>query len=154
MSFHVPELSRITSLYAKVNGWPEQIATNAGDGNNGLFVMPAPLIGRKIAKPRKRTKLVCIASDGLGWEHVSVRVLLVGNPRRNGRCPVHEELCFVKNLFWDEEDCVVHYYPPASEYVNCHPDVLHLWRPTELELARPPSIMVGPKSAKDEREVR
>ena len=46
-------------------------------------------------------------------------------------------------MFWDEEDCVVQYHPPKSDYVNIHKNCLHLWRPTDGELPRPPKIMIG-----------
>ena len=71
----------------------------------------------------------------MGWEHVSVS--------RRDRCPTWDEMCLVKALFWDEEDCVIQYHPPRSEYVNNHPNCLHLWRPIGVSLPMPPSIMVG-----------
>jgi hypothetical protein len=30
-------------------------------------------------------------------------------------------------------------------YVNCHPYVLHLWKPTGVDLQAPPAILVGPR---------
>lgn len=56
------------------------------------------------------------------WEHVSVSIL------EQERCPTWEEMCFVKNFFWNEEDTVLQFHPPKSEYVNTHPYCLHLWR--------------------------
>jgi hypothetical protein len=41
---------------------------------------------------------------------------------------------------------VIQYHPPESEYVNNHPNCLHLWRPTGCALPMPPSIMVGVKA--------
>lgn len=67
-----------------------------------------------------RKPLFCQASDGGGWEHVSVSTI--------ERCPTWDEMCKVKSLFWDDDDLVVQYHPPASEYVNNHPYTLHLWR--------------------------
>lgn len=64
--------------------------------------------------------LSVIASVEDGWEHVSVSL---GN-----RCPTWDEMCFVKNLFWDEEDIAIQFHPAKSEYVNLHPYALHLWR--------------------------
>lgn len=64
--------------------------------------------------------LKVIASVEEGWEHVSVSL---GN-----RCPTWDEMCFVKNLFWDEEDMVIQFHPAKSEYINLHPYALHLWR--------------------------
>ena len=71
---------------------------------------------------RPTVTLRCIADNGGGWEHVSVSL-------NRPRVPNWDEMCFVKEVFWEPEDCVVQYHPPASQYVNCHPHVLHLWRP-------------------------
>jgi len=79
--------------------------------------------------------LKTIASDQMAWEHVSVSL--------GDRCPTWDEMCRVKNIFWDEEDCVVQYHPPKSDYVNNHPYCLHLFRPIGIELPKPNSIMVG-----------
>jgi hypothetical protein len=71
------------------------------------------------------------------WEHVSVSI--------EWRTPNWAEMCFVKDLFWDEDECVVQYHPPRSEYVNHHPNCLHLWKPLAATLPTPPSVLVGPK---------
>ena len=76
---------------------------------------------------------------GAGWEHVSV------STRR--RCPNWQEMCFVKALFWEPEECVVQFHPPESEYVNNHRFVLHLWRHKTLVFPTPPAILVGVKDA-------
>ena len=55
------------------------------------------------------------------------------------------EMCQIKALFWDEDDCVIQYHPQSSEHVNNHPNCLHLWRPIGVSLPMPPSIMVGLK---------
>lgn len=52
-------------------------------------------------------------------------------------------MCWLKDQFWDEEECVVQFHPPRSDYVNNHPFVLHLWKPLAVEMPRPPSIAVG-----------
>lgn len=88
-------------------------------GNNGAFQL-----GR----------LNIVASDQEGWEHVSVSL--------TDRQPRWNEMCKIKDLFWDKEDCVIQYHPPESKYVNNHPYVLHMWRPTELVIPMPPIIMV------------
>lgn len=77
-----------------------------------------------------------VASSGFGWEHVSVSM-----PHR---CPTWAEMCFVKKLFWEPEDCVVQYHPPQSNYVNVHPYCLHLWRALDSQMPTPPHWMVGP----------
>jgi hypothetical protein len=84
-------------------------------------------------------KLTILASDGAdtGWQHVSV------STRR--RCPNWREMCFVKNLFWEPEECVVQFHPPASRYVNNYSTVLHMWRCIDKEFPTPPDILVGYK---------
>lgn len=74
-----------------------------------------------------------------GWDHVSV------SPANRERTPTWEEMCLVKDLFWDEEDTVMQLHPPRSRWISNHPHVLHLWRPTHKELPTPPDIMVGIK---------
>lgn len=101
-------------------------------GNNGCFKIPLD----------KDVIAWAIASDGHGWEHVSVHV------EENGfdETPTWDEMCMIKEMFWDEEDCVIQYHPPKSDYVNNHPNVLHMWRPVGSEIQRPPSILVGIKT--------
>jgi len=114
--FHIPEKHRI-----KVG----PLKSNSEYGNNGAFQFYFNGIQFRV-----------IASDGELWEHVSVSL----NVRRT---PTWAEMCHVKNLFWDSDDCVVQYHPPKSEYVNNHTYCLHLWRPIGAEIQRPPSYMVG-----------
>lgn len=85
-------------------------------------------------------ELKIIASDGAetGWDHVSVSV-------RN-RPPNWQEMSFVKDLFWTEDECAMQLHPPRSEYVNNHPHCLHMWRPLRSSIPMPPSILVGVKS--------
>jgi hypothetical protein len=119
MTFYVPNRYRVTT---------GPYATDESSGNNGAFLI-------KIATSAEAIR--CVASDGEGWEHVSVSF-----PRRT---PTWEEMAFIKALFWEPEDCVVQYHPPESDYINCHPRVLRLWRPVDKEIPRPPSWMVGSK---------
>lgn len=128
--FKVPEEHRVTR--GPMQSHPQH-------GNNGMFIFLSPL------DVTNQTKFVCIASDGLGWDHVSVQVTEQG--KQEGRCPTWHEMCIVKDMFWAEEACVVQYHPARNEYVNCHPHVLHLWCPQEQELPKPPSFMVGPKDS-------
>lgn len=133
MSFHVPNQYRLRDH--------PKLGSDDSAGNNGFFLIP-PSPAR-----RRHLQLACQASDGthweyLGypapaWEHVSVSTA--------ERCPTWEEMCLVKDLFWDPDDVVWQVHPPRREYVNCHPYCLHLWRPIGLELPRPPWMAVGPR---------
>jgi hypothetical protein len=70
------------------------------------------------------------------WEHVSVS--------GQKRTPNWQEMCFVKDLFWGDEECVMQLHPPKSQYVNLHPHCLHLWKPMRVHIPVPKSILVGP----------
>ena len=64
--------------------------------------------------------LTVVATDGSGWDHVSVSLPT--------RCPTWEEMCLVKSLFFDDEEAVMQLHPPQSDWVNNHEFCLHLWR--------------------------
>ena len=85
-----------------------------------------------------RHSFFCVASNGGGWEHVSVSPC---NEKRKA-CPTWEEMCEIKDLFWGPDECVIQYHPPKSDYVNRYPYCLHLWRPIGQELPRPPKEFV------------
>ena len=75
-----------------------------------------------------------VASWGGGWEHVSVSF--------SGRTPTWEEMCKVKDTFWNDNECVIQYHPAKSEYVNNHPYCLHLWKKIGSEFETPPKAFV------------
>ena len=124
--FKVPEVFRI-----KENS---VLASDASYGNNGAFAI--------LFKDNKgrRVKAFIIASDGRDWEHVSVHIDYFGNGKR---IPSWDEMCIIKDMFWDKEDCVVQYHPPKSKYVDRHKYTLHLWRPIKASLPTPPVDLVG-----------
>jgi hypothetical protein len=105
-------------------------------GNNGQFCLVT----------KNGIRLLVQISDGMGWEHASVSLIKYKELKR---CPTWEEMCFVKDAFWEDEECVIQYHPPKSQYINCHLYVLHLWKPIfEGVIPTPPSILVGPKKEK------
>jgi hypothetical protein len=75
------------------------------------------------------------ASWGGGWDHVSVSL--------PDRCPTWDEMCRVKEAFFLPEECVMELHPQRSQYVNCHPFCLHLWRPQAKKIPMPPREFVG-----------
>lgn len=91
-----------------------------------------------------RAELGIMASSGdetVPWEHVSVKA----RDHKGERTPTWAEMCWVKEQFWDDDECVVQFHPPKSEYVNNHQFVLHLWKPIGVAMPTPPSICVGLK---------
>lgn len=109
----------------------DQRLSTCMDGHNGLFWVPIAV------GPNETVNLKIIISDGGGWDHVSVSL--------PNRCPSWEEVCFVKHLFFKPDETVIQFHPKKSEYVNCFPTCLHLWRKQGEEHELPPSWMVGPK---------
>jgi hypothetical protein len=125
MSLHVPNQYRLRAH--------PRLASSDEDGNNGAFALPPLFADRQLA---------VVASDGLGWEHVSVHV----NRKDGPRTPTWDEMCHVKAIFWDEDDVVVQFHPRRADYVNFHAHTLHLWRPVGVEFPTPHPVMVGPRS--------
>lgn len=109
-----------------------------GEGTaDGIFMMlfKPQALGKTTGLPAPVLRM--ISGAGEGWEHVSVSL--------EHRCPTWEEMCWVKDLFWSDDECVIQFHPPKAEYVNCHPYCLHLWKQIDSEQPRPPMDHVGPK---------
>ena len=124
--FHVPNKYRVKT---------GAMASDDSYGNNGYFAFRSgDSVFNIIATDGK-----AVEKEGLEvWEHVSVHVV-----RANKQfTPTWDDMCKVKELFWDDTDCVVQFHPPKSEYVNRHQNVLHLWRPANENIPTPPKIFV------------
>jgi hypothetical protein len=99
-------------------------ATTKEDGNNGVFLVQ-----------HKKHFYQVIASDGEGWDHVSVIIKGVN------RTPRWDEMCMIKDLFFHPDEVAVQFHPKESDYINVHPYCLHLWRCHEA-MPTPPIFMV------------
>jgi hypothetical protein len=64
------------------------------------------------------------------WEHVSVTLKKKEGKKEKpvNRSPTWEEMCFIKDLLWGEDEEVIQYHPAKSDYVNFHDHCLHLWK--------------------------
>lgn len=105
-----------------------------GDETCGVFAIPSPIDGGE---------LYIIASAGAGWDHVSVS--------RKNRCPNWPEMSRVKAFFFHDHETVMQLHVPSSDHVNDHPNCLHLWRPHNVEIPRPPKWTVGGCSLEEAR---
>lgn len=99
------------------------MASSRHDGNNGAFHFTY-----------NGARLVVIASDGEGWDHVSVSL--------RDRCPTWDEMCYVKDLVFEPEETVIQYHPPKSVYGNAHDYCLHMWRPQGVHMWRPQGVEI------------
>ena len=89
-------------------------------------------------------KLNFIFSYQLGWEHLSVSM--------PSRTPSWDQMCRMKDIFWEKDEACVEYHPKEEDYVNMHKHCLHIWKPTEEKLPTPPHILVGFKDEKEKEE--
>lgn len=68
------------------------------------------------------------------WEHLSVSM--------PNKTPSWDQMCEMKNIFWEENEVCVQYHPRKKDYVNVHHHCLHIWRPIKEQLPTPPTIFV------------
>lgn len=61
-------------------------------------------------------------------------------------------MCFIKDTFWNKDECCIEYHPAKKDYVNNHEYCLHIWKPINLEIPMPPSIMIGLKKDYSDKE--
>lgn len=104
---------------------------------HGVVLQPG-LDGFSCQIPRQDYAICVIMSNGQGWEHVSAHC------RSHGEqfTPFWNDMCLLKDMFFEPTELVIQYHPPESEYINIHEHVLHLWRPKDKEIPLPPSEMV------------
>ena len=117
--------------YRVING---SMASTAGMGANGKFHIPSP----------DGVAMLCIiASEGepddprFAWEHVSVSL--------GARCPTWEEMDYVKQIFWRDDETVMQLHVPRDCHINNHAYCLHLWKPINVPIPRPETVLVGVK---------
>lgn len=96
--------------------------------------------------PTKSGRLfVMVAPSDEEWQHVSVS--------KKERTPTWEEMSFIKNLFFDDEDICVSFFPAKSQYVNLAKNCLHIWRNTRIPFPTPPTYLIGPLSKSDIKNI-
>lgn len=88
--------------------------------------------------PVTRKRYWCKFTSALGWEHVAVSP----QPQR-GKTAEWDVMCKIKDIFWEEEECCIEYHPRKSQYVNNNETCLHIWKPLNIELPEPPTILLG-----------
>lgn len=106
---------------------------SVGDESCGVFDIPSPI---------DRQLMCVIASSGEGWDHVSVS--------RTNRCPNWPEMAHIYGLFFRDDETAMQLHVPNTDHINHHPNCLHLWRPIDSEIPRPPAEFVGPSSQEDQ----
>lgn len=106
-----------------------RFASSEKDGFNGFFELFV-----------NGEQLRVIASDGFGWQHVSV-----SKAGRPDKVPNWDQMNRIKDLFWTKDEWACQFHPAQCEYINNHPGCLHLWRLTRERLPTPPAELTGLK---------
>lgn len=95
-----------------------------GDAKNGYFEIE-----------HEGNLFRAIASDGEGWDHVSISL--------PDRCPTWAEMEYFRERFFEDHETVMQLSVPRADHINRSPTCLHLWRPQNDSIPRPPGWMVG-----------
>lgn len=119
-------LSPEVDVYRRTDGAIIAQFGNVGDATCGLFELPSPI---------DRAMLRVIASADAGWDHVSVS--------RTNRCPNWPEMEHVKRLFFGSDETAMQLHVPPTDHISVHPHCLHIWRPHNVEIPRPPAEFVA-----------
>ena len=99
----------------------------------------------EIQMPTWKGSIIC--SWGGGWDHVSV------SPYKKRITPEWDDMCMLKDIFFNDDEAVIQIHPPAAEYVNNMTNCLHLWRYQDGPMVLPPSFMVGLKKGQTIQDV-
>ena len=118
---------RVLNCYRRTDAAVIEMYGDTGDHTCGVFELPSPIDGGTLR---------VIASVGEGWDHVSVS--------RQNRCPNWPEMEHVKRLFFKDDETAMQLHVPPSDHISHHPHCLHIWRPLDVEIPRPPADHVGP----------
>jgi hypothetical protein len=97
----------------------------------GAFRLPHPNTGATLAVLAVSGEVSrADLGDDHAWDHVSVST--------ERRTPNWAEMCFVKSIFWGDDETVMQLHVPAAEHINKHPYTLHLWKSLLMPIPRPP----------------
>lgn len=119
------------------------LASDPEAGNNGAFLI---LVPKHLPTKIKGQAYLCLISNGMGWEHVSVSIYNTKGKNGMNIMPSWDDMCYIKDTFWEKSECVVQYHPPEEMYVDNHKYCLHLWRPTDGDvMPLPHPALVGLK---------
>lgn len=89
----------------------------------------------RIRCPATSNYLQIIASWGLNWDHVSVSM--------EKQTPRWRDMAWAKEIFFLPDEAAMQLHPPQKDYVNMVTHCLHIWRPQDVEIPLPPTILVG-----------
>lgn len=123
-------------------------ATTSKQGLCGAFVISVDVL-RGHAYGETRCAFVVLSDNGLGigdaeathWEHVSVSIQDADGAFAD--LPTWDDMDRIRQLFWKPPEWVMQLHPARTEKID-HAQALHLFRPLDEEIPKPPSELVGP----------
>lgn len=77
--------------------------------------------GTELVIGTKKGSVIFSNNEG-GYEHVSFSPY-------SGKMPSWEDMCALKDIFWNDDEEVYQIHPPKNEYVDLQDNCLHLWKP-------------------------
>lgn len=101
----------------------------SGSPNFGILLIPS-------IQDRKPVKVI-FSRGFYGWDHVSIS--------KQKHPPSWNEMCWLKGLFFEDDETVMELHPPKGEWISNHDNCLHLWRPVDHTIPMPPPELVGVK---------
>lgn len=122
----IEEIKKTTGMKLKMEGQ---------DGFGGTVYKITYKNGKPKVSNKYEDNLNFIFSWGCGFEHLSVSTPV--------RTPTWEQMCFMKDIFWRDDEVCMQLHPKKEDYVDNMPYCLHIWKPIDKKIPTPPSIMVG-----------
>lgn len=132
----IEEIKKTTGMKLKMEGQ---------DGFGGTVYKITYKNGKPKVSNKYEDNLNFIFSWGCGFEHLSVSTPV--------RTPTWEQMCFMKDIFWRDDEVCMQLHPKKEDYVDNMPYCLHIWKPINKEIPTPPSIMVGFRKGKMEEDL-
>ncbi len=120
---------------------PRQIVEAIKNADGQILDASPDGIAARIPRPGG-VDLILVASWIMRWDHASVHTTLHGSIQPQNRTPTWDEMNFIKDLLWHPDECAVQYHPPKADYVDDHPNTLHIWKSQNKAMPRPPKDFV------------
>ena len=79
------------------------------------------------------------------------------------RTPTWDQMCKMKDIFWNDNETCIEFHPAKNQYVNMHQHCLHIWRPVVNDVQYlsdpeskewfpvPPHLLVGFRSEEEKK---
>ena len=59
----------------------------------------------------------------------------------------------MKDIFWRDDEVCMQLHPAKEDYVNNMRFCLHIWKPINQEIPKPPNTMVGFRKGKELEDI-